>query len=158
MAEALATLSVAANIAQFVGLSMQMVSSCKEIYKSANGLRQDYKELQTMIENMQVLHKDVVTSLQAVQTQVGTATQGHVIPGNEKAIIALASKCKPISDDLLKIISSFKVAKDARFRAVKAVGKTFQYAWKSSDIQSLKQRVVDLDSQLKDRVFILLQM
>lgn len=158
MAEALATLSVAANIAQFVGLSMQIVSSCKEIYKSAHGIRQDYKELQNMVGNVQSLHKDVVVALGAVQSQAGGAPLGHIISGNEKAILALADQCEPISNELLEVINSLKIAKDAKFRAVKAVGKSFQYVWKSNDIQNLKQRILDLDSQLKDRVSILLQM
>ncbi|KAH7138017.1 hypothetical protein B0J11DRAFT_475230 [Dendryphion nanum] len=156
MAEALATLSLAANIAQFIGLSMQMASTCKEIYSSANGIRQEYKELGGMVENMQELHKDVVTSLHAMQAQVGQAAVGQSTLKVEKVITDLAADCEPIATKLLDILNSLKVPDNTEFRVLKVVGKMVRYAWKSKDIHSLTQRIGKLDSQLKERVSFLL--
>ncbi|KAF2122065.1 hypothetical protein BDV96DRAFT_136942 [Lophiotrema nucula] len=158
MAEALAGLGLAANIAQFVGLSMQLLLQGKEIYDSISGTREEYDELELMVTQTQSLIEDIIQADQDVQNAANTLTARTQLPSRlEREIRQLATQCHPILDRLLGMLSDLKIPKDARFRTWQAVKQTFRHAGKKKDLQELKERLFDLDLQLRNRISLLLQ-
>ncbi|KAF2194685.1 hypothetical protein K469DRAFT_734449 [Zopfia rhizophila CBS 207.26] len=145
MAEALAALGVAANIAQFVGLGLQLISEGQEIYGSLYGARDEHHELEVLIEDIKN-YSDEVKATSSHQKE-----RTRPLSGDEKAIQRLAEECKPVADKLLRILNNLKVAKNSRFRGLQTVRQTFRSAAKKKDIQDLERRLLRLDERLRTR-------
>jgi hypothetical protein len=150
MAEAFAVLGIAANIAQFVGYVIQLISEGKEIYESLHGARDEHHELE-IIKEITKLSEE----LQTIIPQPGISTR--LPSGDEKAIWRLAEECKPLADQLLHILNDLKVPTDRRFRWLETVRQTFRSAKKGKEIEELKRRLLDIDKRLRVRAFNMLQ-
>jgi hypothetical protein len=151
MAEAFAVLGIAANIAQFVGYVIQLISEGKEIYDSLHGARDEHHELEIIIKEITKLSEE----LQTIIPQPGISTR--LPSGDEKAIWLLAEECKPLADQLLHILNDLKVPTDRRFRGLETVRQTFRSAKKRKEIEELKRRLLDIDKRLRVRAFNMLQ-
>jgi hypothetical protein len=143
MAEAFVVIGLAANIAQFLGYGIQLISGGKEIYYSLHGARDKDRELEIVIEDIKNLSDEVIQTI----PQPGVCTRPP--SSDERAIRQLGEECKPLADKLLRILNDLKVSKDARFRGLEAVWQTFRNAGKRKDIEELRHRLLDIGLRLK---------
>jgi len=160
MVEAFIALGVAANIAQFIGLSVATISTGKEIYDSIHGSRKAYDELEEMVTSMKSLHNGVIQALRGVQSSLGELA-ALIRPLSEAEIIIfkLAERCEPISKEILQILEDLKVPQQARGlnRAIQTAKQTLRHTRQKKDIKELQERLFALDSQLKGTLTLLLQ-
>ncbi|KAH8745708.1 hypothetical protein BGZ57DRAFT_936187 [Hyaloscypha finlandica] len=131
MAEPFTVLSIAANIAQFLGYGLQLLSDGKEMYNSLHGALDEYHELEAIIED--------IRNISNKTKQLSEHLMG------EDTIRKLAVECMPLAEKLLGILNDLKVPNDARFRGLKTLHQTFRSAGKKKEIQMLKHRLMDLD-------------
>ncbi|PMD63535.1 uncharacterized protein K444DRAFT_626616 [Hyaloscypha bicolor E] len=143
MAEPFTVLSIAANIAQFLGYGLQLLSDGKEMYNSLHGALDEYHELEAIIEDIRNISNET------------KHLSGHSI--GENTIRKLAAECMPLAEKLLGILNDLKVPNDARFRGLKTLHQTFRSAGKKKEIQILKHRLMDLDMRLRTRTSWMLQ-
>jgi len=146
MAEAFAALSIAANIAQFVGYGLQLFSDGKEAYNSLHGAKDEHHELEVVITDIKSLCEEVKDN--PVRPEISS---------DEKAFRQLALECGPLADKLRAILDDLKVSKDARFRLPETVRQTIKSSAKKKDIQRLQKRLLDIDVRLRARALEMLQ-
>lgn len=145
MAESFAILGLAANTAQFLGLALQLISEGRKVYISVDGVRKDHNEVRIIATEVQRFVNEI---------EITVGPQRPLESEDEKAIRALAKACKPLAEQLLRILGDLTVSGSSRFyRKVETVRQTVRSAWKSKDIQELRRRLLDLDRQLSDRIF-----
>jgi hypothetical protein len=145
MAEAFVVLGIAANIAQFIGYGLQLLSDGKEIYNSAHGERDEHRELEAIIEDIRNISEEI-----PMRTLSGQSN-------DEKAVRKLAAECGPLADKLSSILNDLKVPDDARFRALQAVRQAIKSAVRRRDVHDLKRRLAELDIRLRTRASRMLQ-
>lgn len=159
MAEALLTLGIAANVAQFIGLSLQLLSEGKKVYNSVHGAREEHLELETMMNNIEDLHQQVSKELQEMDDAGKKLVAGKFWKIKaEASTLGLIEKCAQIAKSLRQILDELKVPRDAHFRTLATVRQTFRYMGRKKEIEALKGRLLELDSQLRDRLLFVLQM
>jgi archaellum biogenesis ATPase FlaH len=151
MAEAFATLGIAANIAQFVSYGIQLVSTGREIYSSIEGAQDRYHELEIIIEDIKAINAETVFYNDSCQVR------GFLYSSDESAILQLVGECESLADKLLVILSTLKVSKDARFRRLETLRQTLKVSVKDKDIQDLKERLLGIDDRLRARILAMLQ-
>ena len=151
MAEAFLVLGIAANIAQFVGLGLQLVSQGKEIHGSIHGAPDAHLDIQVIADDI----RNVAVELEASTLQSRSLTSPP--SSDQAALTLLAARCQPLAEELLRVLEDLKVRKSARFRTLEAVRQTFRSATKSNDVQELKGRLLDLDRRLRARASVMLQ-
>lgn len=143
MAEPFAVLSIAANIAQFLGYGLQLLSDGKERYNSLHGALDEYHELEAIIEDIRNISDET------------KQLSGHSV--DENTVRKLAAECTPLAEKLLGILNDLKVPNETRFRGLKTLHQTFRSAGKKKEIQILKHRLIDLDMRLRTRTSRMLQ-
>jgi hypothetical protein len=146
MAEAFATLSIAANIAQFLDYARQLISHSKEIYSSLSGSLDEHQALKLIIADIKNL---------AQESQPASSIQP--LDADKLGFRKLAAECEPLADKLLGILEDLEVPNDARFRRVQAVRQTIRGVAKKKDIQDLQRRIADIDVRLRERASRMLQ-
>jgi hypothetical protein len=146
MAEALAALSIAANIAQFVDYARKLISHSKEIYSSLSGSLDEHQALKLIIDDIKNL---------AHESQ--PASSGQPSSADEVGFRKLAAECELLADKLLAILKDLEVKNDGRFRALQTVRQTFRGAVKKKDIQDLQKRLADIDARMRERASRMLQ-
>jgi hypothetical protein len=135
-------LGIAANILQFVDVGCKICSGAKEVYESPDGAKNETAEL-----------KLVVSDIQAHNARLNSTT----LSNDEKALKALAARSLELAEKLEKILAKLTVREDARFRVVESARVSISAVRKSKDIASLKQRLLDLQSHLQQRLAVILQ-
>jgi chromosome segregation ATPase len=143
MAEAFVVLGIAANIAQFIGYGLQLLSDGKEIYNSLHGERDEHHVLEAIVEDIRNLSNEAKPL--SAQSE------------DEIALRKLATECDLLADRLTAILNDLKVPKDTRFRRLKTVQQTIRSAAKKRDIQDLKRKLIELDARLRTRASRMLQ-
>ncbi|KAI9733107.1 MAG: hypothetical protein M1834_003654 [Cirrosporium novae-zelandiae] len=151
MAEAFVALGIAANIAQFVGYGIQLISEGKEKYDSVNGTRDKDHELKITVQSIKTFSYELKTTA----SRPGVSTRRD--SSDERAIQQLAEECQLLADDLLRVLNDLKVSKDVRFRGLQTVRQMIRSVRKRKDIRKLKTKLLNIDKQLRDKVFSMLQ-
>jgi hypothetical protein len=146
MAEAFAALGIAANIAQFLEYTRQLISGGKEIYSSLQGARDEHQALKLIIDDIKNLNQESQPANSSAQPST-----------DEIGFRKLAAECEPLADKLLAILKDLEVPNDVRFRGLQTVRQTFRGAGKKKDIQDLQRRIADIDVRLRERASMMLR-
>ena len=138
MAEAVAALSLAANVIQVTDFGLQFVQNAWKIWKSGrdNTGVEAIAALQTLSQNLQ----DVTAALQV------EAPKDGVQVASSKGIFDAAFECRKAAQDILGSLD--KIGLTAENRKRDAVRVAFRLAWKSDDIKALQTRLEGIRSQL----------
>ena len=91
--EALATLSLAANIVQFIDFGTRLLSSANELSQSAEGSLKDNTAIEAVVEHL----KTTLTRIQSSSSQARPAAQ------------SLGTECTKIIENLLRALADLKV-------------------------------------------------
>ncbi|KAL3459324.1 hypothetical protein BJX64DRAFT_205453 [Aspergillus heterothallicus] len=151
MADVLAIIGLASNIAQFLEYGIRFVAAGKEVYESKQGTTKAIREIELVVEDIQ--------NQSAEFTQKGSSPwQFSTTRANadELAIRKYARQCIDISTELIKLLRKLTVRDDAQFRALESGRVALRILRKSSEVQALKKRLEELDTKLRERLTRLL--
>jgi ABC-type transporter Mla subunit MlaD len=99
--EALAAISLASSIVQFVDFGSKLLSTTKEIKQSANALDATGANLETSAQILGQLSKELASSF-------------HAVTQDERNVNILAGDCKKVADELLTILGKLKKTTDGK--------------------------------------------
>ena len=133
--EGIAALSLASNIAQFLGLGCSLFSKTREVYKSTSGTLSETAELKTVADCLNRLSNDLIYHPSTNQVS-SEETDGAL----------LASQCRDIAHELLSVLDKLQIKGSARqwqcFRvALKRI-------WKSKKIDEMDGRIDSCSQRL----------
>lgn len=138
MGEAVAALSLAANILQLVHCGLRFVSAAWGIYRSGQGGVDSFSDLHT-----------ISNDLEAVLRQIQTDTPGSA-PRNSASgrggIFQLAEECAKVARQMLDSLENVGLPEKGRKR--EAVKAAFKLMWKSEEIKSLQRRLEEFRNEL----------
>lgn len=138
MAEAVAALSLAANILQVLDFGKQFAIAGCAIYQAGPGSIEVLSDLQSSSSGFH----SVLTELQKGAARAPTS---NVAKGDD-GILVLASKCSGVLNQMLEAIASSGSLEKGRKRdAAKAA---FKLVWKKGDIESLQKRLDQFRDEL----------
>ena len=138
---------LAANIAQFVNFTTQLISKSKEIYNSADGVSNEISTLQWTYRQLQDLGQKLETS------SPRDPAPNHV-PGTDSeyakrvsAISDLSRCCKDDCNRLLEVLRELTEngKTNSRWQSFRSALKTI---WKAKEIASLERRLHNIQTSL----------
>jgi hypothetical protein len=135
--EALAALSVAGNVVQFIQFASEVVTETRETYRSADDASAQHLDLEAVAEDLQ----KVVSPLQA-------SRQVSIGPVGDLAFGKLLVSCIEAAEELHSAIQELKV-KDGPHRKWRSFGKALISVWKREKISSFQKRVSLLRDQIQ---------
>lgn len=138
MAEAVAALSLAANILQVLDFGKQFAIAGYAIYHAGPGSVEALSDLQSSSSRFH----SVLTELQKGAARAPTSN----VANGEDGILVLASKCSGVLKQMLEsIVSPGSLEKGGKRDAAKAA---FKLGWKKGDIESLQKRLDQFRDEL----------
>ena len=137
MAEAVAALSLAANILQVLDFGKQFTFAAWAIYRSGSGTINFLSDLQSTSSNLRPVLQELEESSRAPASSSTTSDNG---------ILVLASKCSGVLNQMLESLASIGGLEKGRKRdAAKAA---FKLVWKKGDIEDLQKRLDQFRDEL----------
>ena len=139
MAEAVAALSLAANILQVTDFGIQFVTTAWKIWRSGPEGIEAFATLQALSQDL----KSVSTQLQTGQDALRT---DH-LAASDKGIFEAARECSNAAQEILDRLDKLGLhSTPARKRD--AARASFKLLWKSDDIKALQARFEGIRNQL----------
>ena len=128
----LSALGLAANVAQFISFTTDLISVSKELHKSASGSTDRILTLEATYDKLKRLSNELKSSPRAFQPQ---EVAKHV-----DAINGISCSCKVDCDSRLEVVRKLKGEEHrrSRWRSFKIALKT---VWRDSEISALEQRL-----------------
>ncbi|OAL53816.1 hypothetical protein IQ07DRAFT_677244 [Pyrenochaeta sp. DS3sAY3a] len=133
--EAIAGLSLAANIAQFIDLSAKIFHGAKEIYQSSSGMTQESLELDHVLQSMRLI------SLKLDPPSSRRAND------DDETFRRLAVDCRVLSDQIIEMIQD-EISKHP-LRKRQAVVAILKNIWTRKERLDLERRLDNCRSQLE---------
>ncbi|KAJ3531811.1 hypothetical protein NM208_g8717 [Fusarium decemcellulare] len=137
MAEAFATLSIAANVAQFIEYALALISDCREIYESTDGAKQGNLELETVIQSIQDRHARIKAAC--------SSSNGQALP---KPILKLVQACEPRIKSLIGILEEIKATKKSRFPKLGSLRAAIVASCYGNTLCGLKKRLLVIEEEV----------
>jgi hypothetical protein len=135
--EALAALSLAGNVVQFIQFASQVITETRETYRSADDAGAQHLDLETVAK---ILRKQI-SPLQASAQASAEAVGGLEFK-------ELLASCNEAANELHSAIQELKV-KDGPHRKWRSFGKALISVWKREKISSFQKRVSLLRDQIQ---------
>lgn len=140
MAEAVAGLSLAANILQVLDFGKQFLCAAWAIYRSgAEGI--------DLLSDLQSITNDFESVLGELQ---GGAARDRALRSakgdDDDGIFLLAEKCAAVLSEMLQSLA--KIGAPGKGRKRDAVKTAFKLAWKKGDIETLQKRLEQFRDEL----------
>ena len=156
MAEAIAAISLAANIVQFIDFTSKVISTSNNLYSSST-TGSDW--LQTITTDL----TKVSASLKAPLAR----QNGNAVSENDRELLLLAGQCEEIATELLTTLSTLRRKKESIPKightpeALRVLWGNFRTAlktiWKEDKILELEKRVESFRQQLVLRILVSLR-
>ena len=144
MAEAVAGLSLAANILQMVEYGGVFVTTAWKIY-SAHADTDVVKEF----ENLQYLARDVNKMLESLEEDSSAFPSRSTFPQEGEAeLVRLAKECRKVTKEILDFVGKTANHKSWATRMQKAVKEAFQLTWGQDKLMKLQARLDSMRNQL----------
>jgi len=147
-----AALRVASNILRFIRLGINLYTDGKEIFDSTQGTSRTTEELEAIIKHMREDQKKFNIILDRIY-------EGKY-QSKDWSISDVAQMCEPLSKDLLETLEALKLPQgsEGMKRHLRSMWKHVKPAThQKQKFDELKQRFLDIDSLLKERLMVLLQ-
>ena len=143
MAEAVAALSIAANVVQFIDFSGKILSEGYRLHKSKRVSSSKNEELENIALDLQKLRDE----LQSQQEE-----KGQTLTPNDIQLQRLANQCRGVCLELLGALETLKVVdKPGKWESFRAALKT---VWAESKIKSLQDRLDEARQELIVRILV----
>ena len=137
--EALAAVSLANSIVQFVDFSSSLVAGSWKLSQSTSGLSARNEGLQIITEHLESLS-------QSLLVLPDTASEA------DKAITKLATLCNAEAKELLSVVEGLKAkgssARNRPYRAWQSFSHALKSQWKENRIKDFQSRLSGFQSQL----------
>lgn len=176
--EALAAVSLASNVAQFLEYGLKAVATTYELLRTPDGKLQENVDLQNIAQSVQSgfgqklkelrldsIAEQAATSLEKVADDLKSRDEllsSLDLPlSNSRAaendlIQDLVSRCLGVAGEILSILNGLNVSGTPRtgvYLKIKVVSKTL---WKRSELKELYERLNSLRSQISAHLVVLL--
>ena len=138
MAEAVAALSLAANIIQVTDFGFEFVSSAWKIWRSGGEGVEALTTLQTLSQSL----KDV-----ALQLRVDLPTSDLRVASN-RGIFDAAGECSKAAQEILDSLDKIGLPSAPQGRKRDAARAAFKLVWRGDDIKALQTRLESVRNQL----------
>jgi hypothetical protein len=145
MGDALAVISLAGNIVQFVDFSIKLVSTGKELYQSADRALKENVELEEVTADLKLLSQTLTTS-----------APSYGIPEGGKSLRKLADTCIQLADELIAHLESLKINTDKN-RRWESINKSLQSVWKGSKTKDIEARLGKVKEEVLFHLVFLLK-
>lgn len=142
--EALAAVSLASNILQFVEFAGKLVSRSTEIYHSADGRLNTYTVLEEAAENLTDL------SRRLREESVGSSSLGAAKTDNlaERQLLQLCKESREITTEIVENINKVKANAGAGSKALQSVAQAIRCVWNEREIKDLETRLQNIRQQI----------
>lgn len=144
MAEALVAIGLAANIAQFVGYGITIISETREVYHSARGAKEENLELHVVVSDIKDFNERICGN--------ASNSLGKTASTDEVALRKLAEQCQPLVDRLLSLLKTLEAREGRRFPKLEAFRKALRSAAKRQEIEDLERRLRNIEGQVSLRL------
>ncbi len=136
MAEALAAVSLAAIVVQFIDVGTRFISNGYKIYRSG-------QDRTSKIPDLQKTTKDVQDIMEKLQSSGSSRVDVH---GDESGLQTLVASCKSAANELLISLQKINVANKGRKRD--AFVTAFKIIWKDEELKSLQVKLDGFKQEL----------
>ena len=99
--EALAAISLASSVIQFVDFSVKLISKGNEYYHSADGVLAEHNELHNIAGNFEDLNAKLKNSLSLVEPK-------KLLSDEEKALQSITQDCLAVADDFKRTLEELR--------------------------------------------------
>jgi hypothetical protein len=138
--EALAAVSLAGNIAQFVDLMGKLFGTTTKIYNSYEGVAQDVQILEDITKNLEFICADLSRNFQHAQAQQ------LVTKTIRESLAKLATDCEAAAAELLSVLNGLRAKKpNSKWSSFKAALAT---TWKERQVNAMEKRLETYRLQL----------
>jgi hypothetical protein len=144
MLDPISALSVASSLVQFVDFSAKILSKGHRLFHSTNGSLLENDEIETVAKRL----RDMIQDLQGSLSSTGNKEQ------------ALANLCKEfieVAEELILELKMLKLPSDSRYRRWKSLRQALKSVWSRDKLESMENRLRELDGHLKIHILILLR-
>lgn len=144
MAEAVAGLSLAANILQMVEYGGVFVTTAWKIYSAHadTDVVKNFKQLQYLAKDVEKVLVSLETGIPAVSPTSASSDNG------DTDLIRLAEECRKVIVEILALVGKIGDQKSRKNRFNKAVKEAFRLTCGQGKLESLQTRLDDMRSQL----------
>jgi hypothetical protein len=129
--EALAALSLAASVVQFIDFSGKLISKGNEFHKS--GKLVEHTELVAVAGNLEKLSEALGDSLKAFRPESGLSSE-------EQALAAVAQQCQTIASEFNTTIQVLTNVEGTN-KTWKSFRQAFKTVWNKDKIQEMKDKL-----------------
>lgn len=155
--EALAVVSLAGAILQFVDFTSKLISKGNHYYRSAEGLPEDHAEVELIKKTLDRIDKNLTDSSKLSATSqhsIGILSDPTVLE-EEKALRELVHRCKVISNDYHVLLSKLQChGPRSRWKSFRRAAKEY---WSKHDIQQMLQRLSAVREDLIIHILIVMK-
>lgn len=134
--EGLAALGIVSNVVQLVDFGSRLLTKSQALYRSANGLLAEDSELETIAGCIQRLSRSLIDP----------HVHDDFTSQDESDLVALATLCKGIADDLLNATEQLRIKDVHRKRQTFLVA--LKTIWKPDKIDDVRKRLDLASSQM----------
>jgi hypothetical protein len=148
MAEAVAGLSLAANILQMVEYGGVFVTTAWKIYsaRTDTDIVKDFKQLQYLAKDVD----KVLVSLEQDIPAVSSTCEGS--DSGDPELARLAEECRKVTVEILEFVSKTGDQKSWKTRMHRAVKEAFQLTWGQDKLNKLETKLDRMRNQLTLRL------
>ena len=143
--EALAALSLAGNVVQFVDFGQKLISRTKQIY--ASGTLTVHEELETLVNDLSKLCVDLVESRNKIGSHGRSAEEHDVLP--------LAASCQELGVEFSTLLQKLRV--QSRSRKWATIQQALKSMWNDKAVQKYAKRLEGYRSQISVHLLKLLR-
>ena len=132
-------LSVAGNVVQFVDFMSGLISTSRELYKSANGTL-------SVNGDLEITTKDLIQICDGLIIRPRDSVEDSNSFNLECALVPLCKSCKQLGEELLELLQKLRVK--GRHKKLMSVQQALRSVCKGSKIRCYQQRLGEFRSQI----------
>lgn len=144
MAEAVAALSLAANIAQFAGIGLDFTRKTRELMTSTSGLLKEHEEISKVMTDL-----SIVTAGMSSHTASSDAAA--------KALRDLVDTCSDLHGQLFRVFQRLEVQPGMKSRKRDSLRKASQAMWNKREIKDLETRLLKIRDEISFHLIAILR-
>ncbi|KUI65502.1 hypothetical protein VM1G_01186 [Cytospora mali] len=144
--EVLAAISLAGNVAQFLGYGISTVRLASQIMRSVTGTSKHLTELE-------IISTDITATLEAIQKERQSSSGLE----RDEVLHELVEQCLDLSREIINLINGLKVKKNARPRIMEGTYKVGLTVYKKKELEHLSGRLFDLRTQVTSHLIVLIE-
>lgn len=149
---ALAAISLAGNVAQFVDYALKVVSKRKEAYRSVDGVTDENSDIERVTGELLASSRKLSGSL----ADCGVKPNDSAAIQEDTGLIAIAQSCEKIAGSLLNLLDTFKI-EHGKLRRLRSLGQALKAAWKKDEVEELEATLRSYQRQLDTRIIVSLR-